>query len=254
MKYRLAREVIKILFGCCGILFAIVINLTNVDADTTATFTVVAGDGVIANSNLTTNVSGQTAAQQIQGTNSQTAVLTNSTNLAANNQQISASSGDLQLQSVPNLNFKRVSASAIYKGASISLTKADNLKKANTAGALSVADFRGYQKNFRGWVVSAQATAFSNGKTTITPAITLHFKQTLLNKRIEPVKITSKVAVPVAESSMIPTQGAGIANLISSISTTLDFKDLPQKQLVKFKPGTYHGQIVWSLNNTASTE
>ncbi|KRM84375.1 hypothetical protein [Liquorilactobacillus vini] len=247
MKYRLAREVIKILFGCCGILFAIVINLTNVDADTTATFTVVAGDGVIANSNLTTNVSGQTAAQQIQGTNSQTAVLTNSTNLAANNQQTSASSGDLQLQSVPNLNFKRVSASAIYKGASISLTKADNLKKANTAGALSVADFRG-------WVVSAQATAFSNGKTTITPAITLHFKQTLLNKRIEPVKITSKVAVPVAESSMTPTQGAGIANLISSISTTLDFKDLPQKQLVKFKPGTYHGQIVWSLNNTASTE
>jgi hypothetical protein len=117
---------------------------------------------------------------------------------------------------------------------------------------LSVADFRGYQKNYRGWVVSAQATTFTDGKTTISPAITLHFKQTLLNQRIAPVEISSKIAVPVAESSVTPTKGAGIANLVSSISTTLDFKGLSAKELAHFEPGTYHGLIIWSLNNTAS--
>ena len=167
-------------------------------------------------------------------------------------QQVISSGGDLKLTSAPNLTFKKVSAAAVYKGESVPLAKSDNFSQKDTAGSLSVADFRGYQKNYRGWVVSAQATTFTDGNTTISPAITLHFKQTLLNKRIAPVKISSKIAVPVAESSVTPTKGAGIANLVSSISTTLDFKGLSAKELAHFEPGTYHGLIIWSLNNTAS--
>lgn len=159
--------------------------------------------------------------------------------------------GTITLAKVPKLVFKSVSISDIYSGKKISLLGSNANHTANLSRLLRVDDYRGYSLRLRSWVVSARLTSFVNGKTVITPNLTLDLSSTEKNKRFSSIVLT-KNTTPVLNSQYTPTDGAGISTLIANYSTSLDFNNVSKNILSNLKPGTYKGQIIWNLNNTAS--
>lgn len=250
MMLRHKNTMKRIFLLCSGlILVSCIPTASHVLADTsgnsTASFTVVAGTGDSSN-----NVNNGASNQNLTGTQTNTSANSNN---GATNSSSSGNNSTLILQTVPALDFKTISAADVYNGDDIALSQSNQSTSTTTNRTLSVADYRGYSKNYRGWVVSAIVTPFSNGKTSISPSITLHFSHDSTTNQISPVTITSQNTSAVITSKTDPTQGAGISNIVSSVSTTLNFSSLTTKQLEKFKPGTYSGKIIWNLDNTAAS-
>lgn len=159
--------------------------------------------------------------------------------------------GSLKLDSVPVLNFGKINLSTIYDGAKIRLYNGTPSK----INALTVADYRGYSKQQRGWSVSARITPLVNGLFSITPTVTLDLQtDNAYSKGAGSVTLTTKTATPVLTSLKIPTNGVKSATILIKGSSTLNFNSLSNEQRDNFQPGKYRGHIIWTLNNTASND